>query len=240
MQEALARSLEVLTEPPLLENMDSAYDVHAVSLPARTYTGDFYYTAERSGARWIALGDVAGKGLSAAIFMAMILEQLESLTASAGCDPAAVVRSLDEMLRPEMPGNKFATVVVARLKPNGEGTVVNAGHCPILIRRRDGRIEEIDSHGPAIGILCHASWSRSTFILEEGDTLFLYSDGLPEAQSADEEELGLDRVRASLALASAASARDTARSVLEDLDDFRGGEEQADDVTLLVVARPAA
>jgi len=89
--------------------------ITAISRPARTFTGDFFITHRHEDRLWIALGDVAGKGLPAAVVMAMIQEELEhriASCASAECDPARTAARLHEFLGPILPRNRFATAVV--------------------------------------------------------------------------------------------------------------------------------
>lgn len=132
------------------------FDVHAISIPAKTFTGDFWFTHRAADRLWFALGDVAGKGLPAALVMAMIQEELErriAPCARAGCDPATTMQRLHEFLKPLLPSNRFATAVIGWLGDDGTMTLVNAGHCPPMLVRADGRIEEIDSTGPVVGIM---------------------------------------------------------------------------------------
>ncbi|HVE73290.1 MAG TPA: PP2C family protein-serine/threonine phosphatase [Thermoanaerobaculia bacterium] len=198
--------------------------VEAISRPARTFTGDFYLTHRHDDRLWLALGDVAGKGLPAAVVMAMIQEELEeriASCASAECDPARTATRLHEFLAPLLPRNRFATAVIAWLRDDGVLTIANAGHCPPLIVRADGTIEEIGSTGPILGVLPAPSWTSVTVQLEPGDTLVLYSDGVTEAL-VDGEELGVRGLRAMLA-----RGQSPAR-VLEQLA-------TSDDVTMVVV-----
>jgi phosphoserine phosphatase RsbU/P len=171
--------------------------IFAVSRPARTFTGDFYFTHRHGNRLWIAHGDVAGKGLPAAIVMAMIQEELEHRIAScaeASCNPATTLRRLHEFLLPLLPSNRFATAVIAILSDDGVLTIANGGHCPPLIVRRDGTIEEIPSTGPLLGIMKTAAWSSYTTRLEAGETLLLYSDGVTESLACG-EELGVAGLR---------------------------------------------
>jgi len=200
------------------------FDVQAVSRAARTFTGDFYFTHRNRDRIWIALGDVAGKGLPAAIVMAMIQEELEQRIASCAsmeCDPARTTLRLHEFLAPLLPSNRFATAVIGWLREDGKLTLVNAGHPPPLIVRRDGTIEEIGSTGPIIGVLPNACWSTITLQLEEGDALVLYSDGVSEA-IVDGAELGVAGLRRLL-------ARTTSPQALVD------SLKTTDDVTMVVV-----
>lgn len=171
--------------------------IEAISRPARTFTGDFYYTHRADDRLWLAHGDVAGKGLPAAIVMAMIQEELEARIASCAetmCDPARTMLRLHEFLLPLMPRNRFATAVIGHLRNDGKLTVANGGHCPPLIVRRDGTIEEIASTGPLLGLLQNANWRSYSTHLESGETLILYSDGVTES-TRDGEELGVCGLR---------------------------------------------
>jgi len=213
-------------------------DVHAVSLPATAFTGDFYFTYRYEDRLWFAVGDVAGKGLSAAVVMAMIQEELEHRIASCAstrCDPAATMGRLHEFLRPIVPRNRFATAVIGHLAEDGTLRIVNAGHCPPLVTRADGRIESIASSGPVVGMLSESRWSSHTTRLEPGEMLILYSDGLIEARSSSGEEFGIDRLEAVLRTQPRASARQTAEAVLAAVNRHVASRE--DDLTLVVVRR---
>lgn len=181
-------------------------DIQAVSKAARTFTGDFYFTHREKDRLWIAIGDVAGKGLPAAIVMAMIQEELEhriASCASADCDPARTTQRLHEFLAPLIPRNRFATAVIGWLRDDGKLTLTNAGHPPPLIVRRSGLIEEIGSTGPLLGVLPSATWATTTTWLAEGDALVLYSDGVSEA-IVDEGELGVAGLKRLLAKTTSA------------------------------------
>jgi serine phosphatase RsbU (regulator of sigma subunit) len=172
---------------------------------------------------------VAGKGLPAAIVMAMIQEELERRIASCAetnCDPARTIAKLHEFLLPLMPINRFATGVIAHLTEDGVLTFANGGHCPPLLVRADGTIEELSSTGPIMGLLPNAKWRSVKTRLELGDRLVLYSDGVTEA-TRGEEELGVCGLRKIVRTA------ETAREILDAL----AGYEHGDDTTLVVVTR---
>src|SRR5437763_1509568 len=147
-------ALRGLNQLPLFDNVApppaAAFDVAAFSKPARKFTGDFYLTHRDGDRLWFVVGDVAGKGLPAAVIMAMIQEELEhriSSCAATRCDPSVTMQRLHEFLHPLMPSNRFATLVIGTLRDDGTLTIVNAGHCsPLLVR--NGAIEQIDSTGP--------------------------------------------------------------------------------------------
>ena len=209
-------------------------DVHAVSIPARTFTGDFWYTRRTADRLWFALGDVAGKGLPAALVMAMIQEELEQRIhscARAGCDPATTMRRLHDFLRPLLPRNRFATAAIGWLHDDGTLRIVNGGHCPPLVLRADGRVEAIDSTGPVVGVLERSRWESATLTLDEGDKLLLYSDGVLEASSPAGEEFGQSGIERVVAHAGA-SARGVATALVDAVREHANGARE-DDLTVL-------
>jgi phosphoserine phosphatase RsbU/P len=206
-------------------------DIYAVSHPARTFTGDFYVTHRHDERIWLAHGDVAGKGLPAAIVMAMIQEELEhriSSCAAARCNPAATMQRLHEFLRPILPSNRFATAVIAHLRDDGMLTFANGGHCPPFIVRRDGSVEELSSTGPAVGILPQANWSSSTVRLAPGESLILYSDGIIESNT----DLGVSGLRELVAANARLAPKELAAKMLD------AAGTRCDDSTIVIVRRP--
>jgi phosphoserine phosphatase RsbU/P len=218
----------------------SEVDFHAVSRPAWTFTGDFYFTRPFDDRLWFAVGDVAGKGLPAAVVMAMVQEELEQRLASCALiqsDPAAAVQRLDAFLRPLLPPNRFVTAVVGQLRVDGTLVIANAGHCPPLIARRDGSVERIASTGPVIGMLRSASWQSHVTRLDRDETLLVYSDGLLEARSPAGAELGIERIEHLLTSASSArSARQISARLVEEATAHANGARD-DDLTVVVVRR---
>ncbi|HEV7923004.1 MAG TPA: PP2C family protein-serine/threonine phosphatase [Thermoanaerobaculia bacterium] len=227
-----------LFAPSLPPCCPAAVDVHAVSIPARTFTGDFWFTHRAGDRLWFALGDVAGKGLPAAVVMALIQEELEQQITSCarrGCDPAVTVQRLHEYLRPLMPRNRFATMVLGWIRDDGAMRLTNGGHCPPLILRADGRIEPIHSTGPAVGVLPVSRWRSQTLSLAPGETLLLYSDGVIEATSEHGAEFGTQGIVRALRH-QPSSAGEVAAAVVDAVRVHAGGRRE-DDLTVLVMAR---
>ncbi len=228
--------LRLFRTPPPIKR---ATDVHAISIPAGAFTGDFYFTHRYADRLWFAVGDVAGKGLPAALIMAMIQEELEHRLQSCvitACDPSATTRRLHEFLRPNLPQSRFATAVIGHLHDNGTLVVTNAGHPPALIRRRDGSVEEIGSNGPVLGLLPSAEWCSTTRTLARGESVLLYTDGVIESRDHRGEEFGVARLKRGFARAAAAiSAREIADSVARAVR--RHSEKNEDDLTMVVVRR---
>jgi len=219
-----AQERSALRMPGVLRSAQDDITIQALSRPARTFTGDFYVTHRHRDRLWLAHGDVAGKGLPAAVVMAMIQEELEhriTSCAATQCDPAATMQRLHEFLRPILPNNRFATGVIGHLRDDGTLTIANGGHCPPLILRRNGTIEEIPSTGPLLGILSNAKWHSTKTHLARGETLVLYSDGVIES-CADLGVEGLKRV-----LATARTPEEVVAAI----------GTTTDDVTLVMVRR---
>lgn len=218
--------LETVAAPP-------AYSARAESRPLTAFSGDFFFTTYVGDALWFALGDFAGHGLNAAVMTAMVQEELENLIRSCGCsDPAEVVASLDQSIREVMPFNRFATLVVGRALPHGLVQLVNAGHCPPLVRRSSGVVEFVPSSGPVVGLAPAATWSQRALQLEEGDSVVLFSDGLMEAANASGEEFGLERIAD---VVTSQRGRIFLDPIFDAVKRFAGG--MSDDATLLVVTR---
>lgn len=214
-------------------------DVAAISIPARGFTGDFYFTHRHGERLWFALGDVAGKGLNAAVVMAMIQEELEERIGSCartGCDPAATMARLHEFLRTVLPQSKFATAVIGHLNDDGRLTIANAGHCPPLVLHRDDTVQEIGSTGPVAGILPRAQWHSTSVTLARGESLVLYSDGVLEAHSSAGHEFGIEGIRRALRNVTQTPARQIADAVFAAVNAHRGPVRE-DDLTLVILRR---
>ncbi|HEX9501084.1 MAG TPA: PP2C family protein-serine/threonine phosphatase [Thermoanaerobaculia bacterium] len=217
-----------------------AAEVHAISIPARAFTGDFYFIHRATDRLWFALGDVAGKGLPAALVMAMIQEELEHRIVSCArtaCDPSVTMTRLHAFLKPLIACNKFATAVIGNLHDDGTLHIANAGHCSPMIVRRSGEIESIASTGPVVGVLSSSQWTTFETTLEQGESLVLYSDGVIEGESLAGDDFGVRRLAAAL---KTVPRHRTPKAIAEDLlaavDQHTGGI-RADDLTILAITR---
>jgi len=232
---AMSTSGGVVVQMPLFQQAPprsaALHDVHAISIPARAFTGDFYFLHRAADRLWFALGDVAGKGLNAAVIMAMIQEELEERIVSCArtaCDPSVTMTRLHAFLKPLMAANKFATVIIGNLHDDGTLMIANAGHCPPMIVRASGAIDEVASTGPVIGILPDSSWTTFKTKLQRSESLVLYSDGVIEA-----EDFGMGRLAAAL---HGRNSKEIAESIAADVEHHAGGCRN-DDLTILVITR---
>lgn len=217
-------------------------DMRGLSLDARSIPcfevgGDYYDFLELpNGELGIAIGDVSGKGVSAALIMSSIQAALR-VAAPIEPDLSSLIARLNALLFRMAGGRKYVTFFFGRYNPlTGELRYVNAGHNPPLLIH-DGEVAMIDSTGQPIGILADAWCEERRVTLARGATLFLYTDGLNEANNANEEEFGNGRLRESVARASRASLQSIAQSVLEDVHAFEAGTPASDDKTIVVMRR---
>ena len=204
------------------------FDVHAISIPARAFTGDFYFVRHADDRFLFALGDVAGKGLNAALVMAMIQEELERTSCD---DPSADMMRLHTFLKPLIPQNRFATAVVGYVSDDGAVKLANAGHCPPILLRADGSVEEVSSTGPVLGVLSSSQWRTFETTLRRGESLVLYSDGVIETRAENGEEFGTGRLVGAL---NGNDSKAIAGNVLKAVRHYGRTE---DDLTLLVIRR---
>lgn len=242
-RERMARELELATEiqqrfqpsaPPKLDG----YQTQGISFSCYEIGGDYYDFIQRdNGNLLFALGDVSGKGTAAALLMSSLHAALHA-QANADRTIERSITAVNEYLADNTPSNRFVTLFLAELNPaSGLVQYINAGHNPPLVGRRDGRVEQLGSGGLPLGIMSQAQYEPDEFILEQGDVLVVYSDGVSEANDLSENEFGLDRltsvIKANLT-SSAAGLRDKIESALSE---FTGTAPANDDITLVIVKR---
>jgi serine phosphatase RsbU (regulator of sigma subunit) len=214
------------------------YRLVAQATPSRQVAGDTYDVLREDDGLVVTITDVSGKGVGAGMIASGIHAAVRLLTGNHS-SLASLAERVNSYLVGATADNRFATFAIARLSADGLLTVVNAGHCPVLIRRTDGRVDEIISRGLPLGILDSATYEEEETRLEAGDLLLLYTDGLTEAESPEEEEFGVERVAEVVANLEHPSAEAASSALLAAVDSHACGQPLADDATLLVVERLA-
>lgn len=210
------------------------FDVAAASIPCRAIGGDFFdYFALPNGEFGIALGDVAGKGPSAALLTAMIQGIFAAQVARAG-SPAVLLSQVNEGLIRRSIQSRFATLLYGTLAPDGRLIYTNAGHNPPFLMGRDG-VKRLETGGLILGLFPHATYEEETLQLEPGDLLVVFSDGVTEALDAAGEEFGEDRLLACLNAHRERPPAELLDSVLSAVRAFAVNAVQNDDVTALVL-----
>jgi sigma-B regulation protein RsbU (phosphoserine phosphatase) len=217
-----------------------ATELAALSLPCYEVGGDYYDFLELpDGDIGLAIGDVSGKGVSAALIMSSVQAALR-VAAPIEEDLANLVSRLNALIFRSARGRKYATFFFGRYTPTtGLLRYVNAGHNPPFVAF-DGQLEELSSSGKPIGIFAESSYHEIETQLPPGSTLFLYTDGLNEAENPAEEEFGMSRLRELFTEQQARAAGEIPARVLEAITRFERGARAADDKTIVVMRRSSS
>ncbi|WP_263365812.1 PP2C family protein-serine/threonine phosphatase [Edaphobacter bradus] len=206
---------------------------------ARFLSGDFTTYLQTGSRILVAHGDIAGKGVAAGMWFTNLAGLLQSY-GRPDSDPAKIASEINRHLCYLRPVAPFVTAFLAQIDcHSGELTYCNAGHFPPILLRADGRTELIERGGPLLGAIEGAEYESGELILEPGDTLVTYSDGVLECRNTSEEEFGLDRMLVALRHAESPSAQATLMMLLATLQDFANGSPLCDDVSLTVIQRDA-
>ena len=210
-------------------------ELYAVLEPALEIGGDLYdfFLVDQHRLCFV-IGDVSGNGVPAALFMAMTKIMVKTRAAS-DPSPASIVTHVNDALSAENDSCMFVTLYLGILNLR-DGTLVttNAGHNPPLLKRKDGMFEWLTAQdGPMVGPMAGIAFKESTIRLEPGDELFLYTDGVTEADNRRRELFGKDRLKAVLDTSRVPSVVDRLGAVMQAVRTFAGDVPQADDITML-------
>jgi serine phosphatase RsbU (regulator of sigma subunit)/pSer/pThr/pTyr-binding forkhead associated (FHA) protein len=242
-RERMERELELATEiqqrfqpsgPPSV----AGYEFQGISFSCYEIGGDYYDFLQRhDGRMMVALGDVSGKGTAAALLMSSLHAAIHGQVA-ARTPLAQTVTSINEYLVENTPANRFVTLFIAELEPEtGELMFINAGHNPPLIARANGSTELLSSGGLPLGLMAFAEYETGRALLDPGDVLFIYSDGVSEANNINEDEFGMERLTQVISANVGRSASGIRDKVESALSSFTGTAAPNDDITLVIVKR---
>jgi phosphoserine phosphatase RsbU/P len=245
VREAIARDLRIAREIQMgilpadtaAATKGTGLEVHAVIEPAREVGGDLFEVLRVSDHRVVvALGDVSGKGIPAALFMAVAVTILRTL-ARQFAEPDEILRRLNDELAEQNPRGMFVTLQCLVFDLEHERvTCAGAGHHQLVVISpgRPARLACPSSGRPA-GLMPLNPITSETLPLEHGDTFVLFSDGVSEAMNAEEDFYGEERLLAVLTAAAGATPAEAVTRVLADVRAFTAGAKQSDDITLLAV-----
>jgi len=206
--------------------------------PASEVGGDYYDLVElEDGHLGFAIGDVSGKGISAALIMASLRASLRGLILDDPGDLARMMQKVNRLVYEASASSRYATFFFAVYNPDSrELRYVNAGHNPpVLVRETSGEILRLEACGPVVGMLPMVDYEAKSMILEPGDLLIAYTDGISEAMTAEDEEWGEDRMLEAAPRQRDASAAEVLEEIFRAADAFTAGAEQHDDMTLLIM-----
>lgn len=235
----LRRASEI--QKNLLVTVPSAlpgYEVFAFQEQSRSVGGDLYDVKTLPDGRGLFLvADVSGKGMGAALLMSNILASFRILYESEQFDLIKAVNQVSiQMYNYSAPGD-FATLFIGHTNPD-DSTIryVNAGHNPPVLVRGDGSVEHLDASGTMIGAFDFCEWSEDVIHMSAGDVLFVFSDGVTEAER-DGRQYGDDRMERLLVKTRGMAAKQIAESLMDDINEFVADSPRSDDITMLVVKR---
>ncbi len=243
-EERIAMELSVATNiqaSMLPDNFDifpaeSGISLYATMDPAKEVGGDFYdffYVDDDHLA--LVMADVSGKGVPAALFMVVSKTLLKNRTQTGGGTLEEIVQNVNDTISAENKENLFVTVWIAIIElSTGKGVALNAGHEHPAIKRANGQYELIEyDHSPAVGIMEGIPFMQHEFQINPGDTIFVYTDGVPEATNKDNELFGPERMIEALNNNTDKSMRELLPAMKEAIDTFVGEAPQFDDITMM-------
>jgi len=227
---------------PQASDVFGSLDFAVEFTPASEVGGDFYDLFRVSnGGVAIVLGDVAGKGLPAAILMGVIHGAVRAASARwTGTNHAELAAYVNDLLCSRTAGNRYVTLFWGSIDADGQTLrYVNAGHLPPLLFRRNAAggvaVEPLEEGGPVVGLMPDVPYRVGEVRLEAGDLLVAFSDGLSEAPNAADEEFGSDRVIDAVTGRLGRPPADVLAGILESARTFTAGEPPRDDLCVLVI-----
>jgi sigma-B regulation protein RsbU (phosphoserine phosphatase) len=212
-------------------------EVHAENISSKQVSGDFYDVVPAGGdAFLVAIADVAGKGVPAALLSSMLQASLRT-QAPTTRSTAEILRNINALVYRSTATEQFATFFLARVEESRlRLTYSNAGHNFPLVFRRGGGREALERGGTVVGILETAEFEEAEIALQPGDRVVLYTDGISEATPDGTTLFGEDRLCALVeSLPPDTSARDTTAAILAGVRAFLGDTEPGDDMTVLAL-----
>jgi len=224
--------------PPQIPGLVTAYTTR----PANTVAGDYYDAFPRPGRTpeqnrvVLAVADVAGKSIPAAILMATFQASLKTLSTAQVALPELVANMNRYACSNSQGGLRFTTAFLAEYDPVRRTLdYINAGHNQPILSRSNGLIERLDVGGLPLGIQPEAKYESASVTLAPGDWLLIFTDGLVEAENSHQQEYGEARVLSTIAAGATLTPDEMLKRLMTELDQFVGQTPQHDDVTLMLL-----
>jgi sigma-B regulation protein RsbU (phosphoserine phosphatase) len=234
----VAASIQQIVIPRELPEIPG-YDVAGINIPSREVGGDYYDCIDLGDGRFaIVMADVAGKGIAAALLVNTLNASLYAYLDNNTPLPE-MTDNLNKIIYNASPSDKFITYFITILNTKtGELDIVNAGHNPILLLRTDGSMDKIEAGGVGLGMFDFGiPFSGQKSIMNPGDKLFLYTDGIPEAMNEEDEEYSDERMIKFFKEHSEISSKEFINAVVKDVKNYAGDAQQSDDITVLILKR---
>jgi len=213
------------------------FDLKAMLLPARSVGGDLYdfFMIDEDNFCFV-IGDVSGKGVPAALLMAVTMTLIKTLAKEVML-PEEIMARVNNEIAKDNESCMFVTTFCGILNvKTGVVNYANAGHNPPLIIRKNKKVEYLKvARGPAVGAVEDVTYQREKIILKPGDTIYMYTDGVTEAFNDRDEEFSEKRLLETVELYRDNNAKDLIRKSLQVVQNFSQGVAQSDDITMLVL-----
>jgi len=235
---SMARRVQTGLIPETIPEL-AGWEFAASWLPAREVAGDFYDFIPRDGRDLgLVIADVTDKGMGAALFMALTRSMVRA-SLEGEVSAAEAISKANRLICANSTTAMPVTLFYGRVTPSGgELIYVNAGHNPpLLYRSASGSFEELGRTGLVLGVDASITLDQHSTTLEPGDCLVLYTDGVTDALNAAEQPFGEQRLRSTIEASASGSAQAIALALLQALQEFIGGADPFDDITLLVAKR---
>jgi len=197
--------------------------------------GDYYDVMELSDTMWgVVVVDVSGKGVSAAITTSL-LQGAFFATAGRESQLSELMSRINRYLCERLQLRNYATLFYCTVQKDGEMRWINAGHCPPLVVRAEGKIELLPASGCPVGLFPAAVFGQEETRLRRGDKLVIYTDGVSEAENPSGQQYGEDRLHALVEKNASASGIKIHQKIIDDVAVFTGEAPQSDDITLVIL-----
>jgi serine phosphatase RsbU (regulator of sigma subunit)/pSer/pThr/pTyr-binding forkhead associated (FHA) protein len=233
---AIATEIQTKLFPAKIPEI-AGYDLSAFNRPCNEVGGDYFDAILMGDLIALALADVAGKGVGAAMLMSN-LQAILQLRAPECTDPAELMSRINSDLLDRVGEGRFVTCVYLLLDTRtGRILYSNAGHNPPMHYRANGQIEELEVSGVPLGILPDMPYETTEFDLSPGGVLLVFSDGITESMNKDEDLFGEDRLKQVLADSAGMDAHGIRGAIFSAVDTFRQEVPYSDDMTLIVLKR---
>jgi serine phosphatase RsbU (regulator of sigma subunit) len=231
----IARQVQARLFPQRLPELASL-EYAGACVQTRQVGGDYYDFLDLGQSRLcLVLGDIAGKGMAAALLMANLQANLRSQCATAVEQPEQLLRSVNRLFYDNTTDNAYATLFYSEFDDRTcRLRYANCGHLPGLVVQRDGTVNRLSSTATVLGLFPEWSCHTAEFELCPGDLFAIYTDGITEATNQRDEEFGEERLLDVMTRARHLSPNHIVTEVFEEVRRFSGGDQQRDDVTLIV------
>ena len=239
---AIAAEIQQSFLPDTISQIEG-YDIVGKSVMAKEVGGDFFdvipleVVPMGTGKLGIMIADVSGKGIPAALFMALSRIVVRVNATWYSSKPARAIRDANTIISNDSKSGMFVTLFYGLLdSTNHTMTYVNAGHNPpIHYSAADGTLSELEATGIAMGVMDDAEYTQGTVQLSPGDILVLYTDGITEAENAKLEMFDVERLEKVILASRELSSKDISTAILNAVKTFTGDHPQSDDITLMVI-----